>query len=226
MNTVYNPNNYQTFFHSLPFPAYIALGLLRFRLLTHTMTDLPFQPAALPGFTARFAHSFDEKSIMQLYQAVAAQGGGIAREADEITAGYVAGNLEKATDNGVCLVVDHPGQPDAVIAEVHCYKLTPRVFSRVLSELTAVVHPDFQGRGLGKLLFTALLAHVEANRHDILRVELIARESNQKAIALYGQLGFVAEGRLAQRINGKTGAMEADIPMAWFNKNFKKAPRQ
>ncbi|MBD0255674.1 MAG: GNAT family N-acetyltransferase [Cytophagales bacterium] len=188
------------------------------------MTDLPPQPASSPGFTARFAHSLDEKSIIQLYQAVAAQGGGIAREADEVTAGYVAGNLEKATANGICLVVDHPDQPGAVIAEVHCYKLIPRVFSHVLSELTAVVHPDFQGRGLGKLLFTALLAHVEAHRLDILRVELIARESNGKAIALYEKLGFVTEGRLAQRINGKTGVLEADIPMAWFNKNFGKAP--
>jgi len=90
----------------------------------------------------------------------------------------------------------------------------------VLSELTIVVHPDFQGKGVGKLLFLHLLQEIKAHRKDIYRVELIARESNRKAIAFYQSIGFKIEGRLVGRISTGHGAFEADIPMAWFNENF------
>jgi len=56
-------------------------------------------------------------------------------------------------------------------------------------------------------------------RSDILRIELIARESNKKAIAFYQKLGFQIEGRLLNRIKTESG-FEADIPMAWMNDNY------
>ena len=62
--------------------------------------------------------------------------------------------------------------------------------------------------------------YIELKRPDILRVELIARESNTKAIDFYKQIGFVQEGRFEKRIIGTDNQFEADIPMAWFNKNF------
>ena len=34
------------------------------------------------------------------------------------------------------LVIDHPENSNQIIAEIHCYKLIPKVFSHVLSELT------------------------------------------------------------------------------------------
>ncbi|MFD2067810.1 GNAT family N-acetyltransferase [Pontibacter silvestris] len=107
---------------------------------------------------------------------------------------------------------------NVLVAEVHCYKLKPRIFSHVLSELTIVVYSGFQNQRLGKLLFTTLLTYIKDNRNDIIRVELVARESN--AIEFYKNIGFVVEGRLEKRINNKTGAFEADVPMAWFNRNF------
>ncbi len=100
-------------------------------------------------------------------------------------------------------------------------KLEPKVFRHLLSQLTIAVHPNFQGKGLGKLLFTELLTYVEKKRPDILRIELIARESNQKAIQFYQKLGFRIEGKFRSRIDNKTSSLEDDIPMAWFNKNFK-----
>jgi ribosomal protein S18 acetylase RimI-like enzyme len=54
-----------------------------------------------------------------------------------------------------------------------------------------------------------------AQRTDILRVELIARESNQRAIEFYRTLGFVEEGRFGNRIRNIDNSYEADIPMAW-----------
>ena len=56
-----------------------------------------------------------------------------------------------------------------------------------------------------------------------MRVELISRESNLKAISLYESLGFTREGKLDRRIRNNKNELEADIPMAWFNPNFKKA---
>lgn len=167
-------------------------------------------------FQARLATRADEASIFTLYQTVAQGKGGIAREQDEITPTYISQNLEKSLVNGVCVVVPHPEMPDLLLAEVHCYKLEPRTFHHVLSELTIVVHPDFQGNGLGKLVFTTLLDHVQTQRLDILRVELIARESNKKAIAFYQKLGFQIEGKLQNRVYTEGIGFEADIPMAWF----------
>lgn len=173
------------------------------------------------SYIIRSANLQDEDQIFKLYKTVSKKFGGIAREEDEITTSYIKSNLEKALKTGISLVIDHPENTPEIIAEIHCYQLEPKVFHHILSELTIVIHSDFQGKGLGKLLFTELLNLIQLNRKDILRVELIARESNIKAIELYRRLNFKIEGRLEQRINAKTGTFEADIPMAWFNPNFK-----
>lgn len=172
------------------------------------------------NYIVRATNTADETKIFKLYKIVSKNQGGIAREEDEITTSYIKTNLEKSLKTGISLVIDHPENTSEIIAEIHCYQLEPKVFRHIFSELTIVIHPDFQGKGLGKLLFTELLNLIRSNRKDILRVELIARESNKKAIELYSQLNFKTEGRLEQRINTKTGAFEADIPMAWLNPNF------
>lgn len=168
----------------------------------------------------RFADISDAEGIMGLYKAVARNVGGIAREVSEITPDYVRGNLEKSCENGICLVVENPVNDRQLLGEIHCYKLQPTVFNHILSELTIVVHPDVQQKGIGKLLFASLLKHIEEVRNDILRVELIVRESNTRAQAFYQQIGFKQEGRFEKRIDTKSGSFEADIPMAWFNVNF------
>lgn len=170
-------------------------------------------------YTVRLTETTDANKIRLLYLQVASETGGIAREADEITPDYIANNLQKALKNGIGLVIEHPQDAGQLIAEIHCSKPGPRSFDHVLSDLTVVVHPDFQDQGLGKLLFTTLLQQIATHRPDILRVELITKESNSRAIALYQKVGFVIEGRFENRINSK-GVLEADIPMAWFNIGF------
>ena len=88
-------------------------------------------------------------------------------------------------------------------------------------ELTILVHPKYQNRKIGRSLFTKLLEHVTSSCPHILRVELLVRESNARAIELYASLGFKQEGRLENRIQSKPGKFEADIQMAWFNPNYK-----
>lgn len=78
------------------------------------------------------------------------------------------------------------------------------------------VHPEAQGRGVGRLLFTRLLGIVARDSPAIVRVELIARESNAHAIALYESVGFRREGRFEARVRSVDGGLEADTPMAWM----------
>lgn len=183
------------------------------------LNSKPFFIKMNNNFIIRLANPNDLENIFALYKRVAGKKGGIAREVDEITEDYIANNLKNSSENGICLVIAEKENPDRLIAELHCYKLKPRVFKHILSELTVVVCPAFQGQGLGKMLFEQLIFLVESERNDILRIELIARESNQKAIGLYQRLGFVIEGRLEKRIYAN-GKFEADIPMVWFNQKY------
>ena len=170
-------------------------------------------------YKIRAARLEDFSEIKELYQAVAKIVGGIARTEEEITDTYINRNLENSLANGISLVIEEIGT-NTLVGEIHCYKLDPKVFNHILSELTIVVHPSYQSNGLGKMLFDELFSIIESIKSDILRVELIARESNKRAIQFYESIGFVIEGRFEKRIKSVDGSFEADIPMAWMNKNY------
>ena len=67
-------------------------------------------------------------------------------------------------------------------------------------------------------LFKKLLDTIINEKPEIFRVELIARESNTKAISFYESLDFKKEGRFEKRIHSVGGGYEADIPMAWIRR--------
>lgn len=165
-------------------------------------------------FTIVAGKRADTQALITLYRTVAATEGGLARTEAEISEAYVTSLVEKSLATGILLMARLP-ENQKLIGEIHAYQLGPQVFAHVLSELTIAVDPACQGRGVGKALFTELLRRVSEERPDILRVELIARESNQKAIAFYQKLGFRLEGRFERRIRSVGGGYEADIPMAW-----------
>ena len=162
----------------------------------------------------------DWPTVKKLYVAVARQKTGIARLEHEVTDEYVKRFMEKSLDGGLMIVAEHPTNENELIAEIHASKSKLEVFKHVMSDLTIVVHPEFQGKKLGRTIFTIFLEEVGLNRPDIGKVELITRESNTKAISLYQSLGFRIEGRLEMRIKTPEGAYEADIPMGWQNPNF------
>lgn len=172
-------------------------------------------------FSFRKANSNDFDNLKKLYLAVSRLPGGIARVFDEITPEYIHRILTNSLDKGLIIVSYLSENPHILVGSVHAYQLEPKVFRHILSELTIVVHSDFQGKGVGKMLFNAFLEEIKQSYPFILRVELIARESNQKGISLYKKLGFTQEGRLEKRIKSEKNILEADIPMAWFNPNYK-----
>lgn len=173
-------------------------------------------------FFIRKAVVQDYEEILDLYNVVSKTIGGLARTENEITKEYVKKFIEKSSKNGIQFVIVDKLHNEKIIAEIHCYKLEPRVFGHILSELTIAVDTKYQGKGFGKKLFQTLLNYIMENRNDIFRVELIARESNTKAIKLYENIGFKIEGKLVNRIKNNENFFEADIPMAWFNPNFKR----
>ncbi|MBN2111192.1 MAG: hypothetical protein JW705_08945 [Methanosarcinaceae archaeon] len=62
-----------------------------------------------------------------------------------------------------------------------------------------------------------MLGKLRSEHPWILRVELIAKESNHAAISLYRSLGFVMEGWMEKRIRGEDGGFEDDVIMLWMN---------
>ncbi len=162
----------------------------------------------------------DVSKIVQLYKEVAKIKGGIARLENEITEEYVENFVKKSIADGLILVAIHPDDPERFIGEMHAYKPGIHVFKHLLSDLTIAVHPEFQGRKIGRTLFTIFLEEIALNRTDIGKVELITREGNVKAINFYQSLGFKIEGRMEMRIKTPAGLYEADIPMGWQNPNF------
>ena len=152
----------------------------------------------------------DADLLLALYRAVAV-GGTLGRDPDEYTEVDVIQTLEKALTTGVCLgAFDN----NNLCGEIHGSRLMPRRFRHVFSGLTIAVHPDYQRLGIGRSLFEALLAHVDAFDPPIQRVELILQAGNSSALHLYKTLGFAEEGLLRQRVRCSDGSMVDDIYMA------------
>ncbi len=165
------------------------------------------------GLQIRSTTLEDIDAVANLYRRVAQVPGGLARLEDEVTDSYVAGFVSATVERGVGVVAT---ADDVIVGEIHAYAPDLFCFAHVLSELTIAVDPDNQGGGVGRRLFTAFLDEVIQRRPAITRVELIARESNEKAIRFYESLGFEREGLFRGRICNVDGSLEADVPMGWM----------
>ncbi len=179
----------------------------------HALTMQATSADGTTSYTIRKMVVDDSEALKKLYQRVASRVGGLARTYDEITDAYIMQLLVRSINNGFALVAEYDG---TLIGSIIKYKLEPKVFSHVLTEGSILVDPDFQAKGIGSMLIKTLLHEIEEHHPEILRVEIIARESNP-AIKLYERIGFKKEGRFEGRIKGVDGKLEADIPMAWIN---------
>jgi ribosomal protein S18 acetylase RimI-like enzyme len=162
----------------------------------------------------------DIPKILELYRTVAAKPGGVIRFAEEITQDYIRGFVARSLASGIALIIANPEHREEIVAEIHAYQYGLAAFRHILTDLTIVVHPAFQGQKIGKLIFEYFLDEVEEKWPTILRVELFVRESNEKAIGFYRKLGFVEEGRHKNKIKNKDNLLETPIEMTWFNPNY------
>jgi putative acetyltransferase len=159
----------------------------------------------------------DYSTLIPLYKEVAEASGGIIRVGNEINLNYVNGFIENSIKKGLSLVAEKDSK---IVAEIHAY--TPEIFAfrHMLSDLTIVVHPDYQNQGVGKKLFSKFLQIVQNEFTHILRVELYIREENKPIVEFYKSLGFINEGRQKNKILNDVNELETPLHMAWFNPNY------
>jgi len=168
----------------------------------------------------RTATPTDVPAIVKLYKAVAKVEGYIARLEHEVTEEYVSHFVHKSIEKGLIIVGENENNPEELIAEIHGYASDLTIFKHVIGDVTFLVHPDHQGKRIGRTIITIFLDEIANNRPDIGKVELFTGESNRRAIGLYQSLGFMIEGRMEMRYKTPQGGYEADIPMGWQNPNF------
>lgn len=161
----------------------------------------------------------NETELLQLYKTVAGIAGGIIRNKNEIDPDYISGFLKNSINNGLVLIglINN-----SIIGEIHAY--TPEIFAfqHILTDLTIVVNPDHQGKGVGRMLFENFLDIVKTELSHILRIELYTREYNERNVKFYRSLGFINEGRQKDKIFVSNSEFETPLHMAWFNPNYGK----
>jgi ribosomal protein S18 acetylase RimI-like enzyme len=161
--------------------------------------------------TIRPATPADHSRLLTLHRAVAQDPNGIARIPDEITDEYIASLLAISKPIGLQLVVEN--EAVELIGEIHASKYGLLTFNHILGNLTLVVHPAWQGKGVGKGLFARFLSEVRQHFPEIRRVELEARATNEAALGLYKSLGFEQEGVYRNKNRNQDGNFTDSIPM-------------
>ena len=126
----------------------------------------------------------------------------------------ISNTIYNGVRRGVCIsFAENAGK---IVGEIHCYPPTPRtLFAQRLVRFDDRSRSRLSRPWRGSRDLHTVLETVQQTRPEILRVELIARESNQKAIAFYQSLGLRHRRRNEGRIHRPDGEFEADIPMAW-----------
>jgi len=158
----------------------------------------------------------DQKQLLALYLKVAENPRGIARTVEEIDASYISNLFESVEKNDGLFLVGLDNRK--IVAAILASKYGLKIFDHILSNLTVLVHPNFQGKGFGKQLFLAFLEIIKNERPDILRVELESRSSNQKSLGLYRSIGFQQEGVMKNKTRNLDGGFEDSLLFAWSHR--------
>jgi len=162
------------------------------------------------GHAVRALRLADAPDILGLMQRAE---GGLGRLPDEMDLPWIETAVTAALSDGVAI-----GALDGarLIGVIKASRMPSVQFQHVLWDLTVAVEPDYQGRGVARRLFEALLEAAVLMTPPIERVELVVREGLTHAIRLYERLGFRQEGRFERRFRLADGAYEADLPMVRF----------
>jgi ribosomal protein S18 acetylase RimI-like enzyme len=159
-----------------------------------------------------------ETALFHLYRNVAEIPDGIIRNQNEIDQAYISEFVTNSIRNGLILVGMVDGE---IVGQIHAYTPTIFAFQHILTDLTIVVKPAYQGEGVGRRLFEYFLKTVVEEYNHILRVELYVREHNRRNLKFYESLGFINEGRQKDKIFTSDVKFETPLHMAWFNPHYK-----
>lgn len=98
--------------------------------------------------------------------------------------------LENRTERDLFVVAELDGR---IVGSASLHRQTGR--RAHVAQLGMMVHDDYQGRGIGRALLSALIEAAD-NWLGLTRIELTVYVDNLPAIRLYEALGFVREGVL------------------------------
>jgi len=165
------------------------------------------------------AETGQQFQLISLYKKVADAPNGIIRKKHEIDEEYISGILKCSIKSGLILVgiID-----DIIVGEIHAYTPNIYAFQHIITGLTIVVDPKYQGKGIGRMLFEEFLETVKNKYSHILRIELYVREHNERNVKFYESLGFINEGRQEFKIFSTKSEFETPLHMAWFNPYYDK----
>ncbi|NAS13889.1 GNAT family N-acetyltransferase [Poritiphilus flavus] len=155
--------------------------------------------------------------LLELYTKVAGISDGIIRNENEITKVFIEDLLGKSIGNGLILTALIESK---IVGEIHAYTPDIFAFQHILTDLTIVVDPAHQGKGIGRKLFEVFLNKVSSELTHIKRIELYTREYNKRNVKFYESLGFINEGRQKDKIFVSASEFETPLHMAWFNSNY------
>jgi RimJ/RimL family protein N-acetyltransferase len=160
----------------------------------------------------RNANVDDAKAISEGEYATAVTPGLLNAQPGEIP---LAAYIEKiqsltADPKGIYVVAEIDEQ---IIGHVFLDPL-PLAANAHICALTIVVYPGWQGRGVGRELMQHVIRWAERIR-GIEKIELRVRASNERAIALYRNMGFEEEGRIRRRVKINETYLD-DIAMGVF----------
>ena len=169
--------------------------------------------------TARSMERGDEEGLLELERAVVMNGRGVVKGPADLpeSAAEWTPRIDEwlALDPamGLALVATIDGR---LVAEATIRRLPPSLIRHV-ALVALQVHPDVQGRGLGRALMDDLLRWARRTPTDgadrVLRVELYVRADNVRARSLYRSLGFEDEGRRRAFVRDSEGRLHDDWVM-------------
>lgn len=171
------------------------------------------------GGTARIRalHLDDAAGVLAAERAIAAAGTGSVMLPEELPTDVEVyrGRLRAwvegpEAERGWFAVAEVGG---AVAGSGSIRKLAP-LRARHVAHLTVGIHPEHQGRGLGRAVVGRLIAW--ASQAGVLRIDLFVLADNHRAIALYESVGFRIEATRRRTVRDADGRLRDDHIMVLF----------
>lgn len=162
-------------------------------------------PAALPGFAVRPAAEADLDPVVDLFEAVAAEGRWLGSEAPLDRPAQRARRAEALADERRALFVAE-ADDGRLVGEIGL-SLAPYG----VADLGMAVADGWRGRGVGRALLDAGVDWARAAGAH--KVALQVWPHNAAGRALYARVGFVEEGRLRRHYPRRDGSLWDAIVM-------------
>ncbi|MBM4032872.1 MAG: GNAT family N-acetyltransferase [Planctomycetes bacterium] len=138
----------------------------------------PFRPSDRETLIQITTLAFDGVSIDQNIESLYGVVGGVGWQPRK--ASHIEADIQ-ANPSGI-FVFEHHG---AILGFITC---RPDRRTRIGAIPNLAVHPDHQGKGVGKQLIQAALNYLRAHGMHLVRIETL--EQNRRCVALYPKMGF------------------------------------